>query len=546
MTHHCLTSPARSRRCSRCVRAAALLDLEPRLHMNGTLDTSFNGTGSIGFGTQAIDSIALQPDGKIVASQDISSDRTRSRLIRLNTNGSIDNTYNPSVNQSSEPDRLVVDLTAVGNDLLLLSSDRTLRKLSGNSVVATVPAVMPIGEFLDARLGTSTFPGLTDVYVDLHKEIDWPESFVRRLQSDLSFDTTFGSLRQGMIVPDTQMSFGVDADRVRFTDYFVQPDRKVLLSGYTFTPKNNAPNEETGRQGFVVRVNADGKTFDRSFATNGRWTPPAAGLPFVTADQVALDGSGRMVVVGTRFGDFFEPDEGDVYVTRLRADGSLDTTLGGDGFERFPGRNINLDDGGMGDLQFSADGKVIVRTRFGGSMFRLDTSGRLDLTFGATGRLTPVVNDDDPFPAFGDILLTSDNKMVTRSGRFAGEELLFPCTIARYNLASTAPAGNLSGLIYNDGNGNGSKSTREAGLGDVLVWVDLNNDGFQNRNEPGTYTDAAGRFNFGAINAGTYNVRQRLLNNWRQTQPGRGDPAPVTVVAGFGPNERWLPARRRP
>ncbi|TAE48794.1 MAG: hypothetical protein EAZ89_14875, partial [Bacteroidetes bacterium] len=66
-----------------------------RLNPDGSADTTFN-TGS-GF-NKAVTSIALQPDGKIVAGGLFSSfnNIARNRIARLNTDGSLDTTFNPA------------------------------------------------------------------------------------------------------------------------------------------------------------------------------------------------------------------------------------------------------------------------------------------------------------------------------------------------------------------------------------------------------------------------------------------------------------------
>jgi uncharacterized delta-60 repeat protein len=64
-----------------------------RLNNNGTIDNTFNiGTG---FNSE-VNTIALQPDGKILAGGFFTSYSgvTRNRIIRLNTGGTIDNTFN--------------------------------------------------------------------------------------------------------------------------------------------------------------------------------------------------------------------------------------------------------------------------------------------------------------------------------------------------------------------------------------------------------------------------------------------------------------------
>jgi uncharacterized delta-60 repeat protein len=76
-----------------------------RLNSNGTLDTSFNpgtGTGAIG----VVASIALQADGKILIGGSFSSynSTARNKIARLNSDGSLDGTFNPGTGLSESSD----------------------------------------------------------------------------------------------------------------------------------------------------------------------------------------------------------------------------------------------------------------------------------------------------------------------------------------------------------------------------------------------------------------------------------------------------------
>jgi uncharacterized delta-60 repeat protein len=70
-----------------------------RLHSNGTLDTSFNDTLSRGF-NGSVKAVALQSDGKIIVAGYFSvfnGNINKPYIIRLNTDGSADNSFNTSV-----------------------------------------------------------------------------------------------------------------------------------------------------------------------------------------------------------------------------------------------------------------------------------------------------------------------------------------------------------------------------------------------------------------------------------------------------------------
>lgn len=72
-----------------------------RLNSNGSLDTTFNtGAGANG----GIKTITLQPDGKIIIGGYFTSYNgvNRNRIARLNTNGNLDTTFNPGAGADSE------------------------------------------------------------------------------------------------------------------------------------------------------------------------------------------------------------------------------------------------------------------------------------------------------------------------------------------------------------------------------------------------------------------------------------------------------------
>ena len=108
-----------------------------RLNTDGSLDRGFDGDGTvaISFGTQdAVNAAALQPDGKIVVagSTYYAQTRTDMAVARLNTDGSLDKTFDPG-----GPD---------GDGKKVLSTE--------SDISATAVAVQPDGRILLAGAGT--------------------------------------------------------------------------------------------------------------------------------------------------------------------------------------------------------------------------------------------------------------------------------------------------------------------------------------------------------------------------------------------------------
>jgi GH25 family lysozyme M1 (1,4-beta-N-acetylmuramidase) len=64
----------------------------------------------------------------------------------------------------------------------------------------------------------------------------------------------------------------------------------------------------------------------------------------------------------------------------------------------------------------------------------------------------------------------------------------------------------ISGSVFNDTNGNGSRDTGEGGLSGWTVFIDLDNDGRLDKNETRVSTDTQGNWSFTNLAAGTYKV----------------------------------------
>ncbi|MCY2986910.1 MAG: dockerin type I domain-containing protein [Planctomycetota bacterium] len=88
----------------------------------------------------------------------------------------------------------------------------------------------------------------------------------------------------------------------------------------------------------------------------------------------------------------------------------------------------------------------------------------------------------------------------------------------------------ITGTIWNDGDADGLHDTGEAGLSGWTVYLDTNNNNTFDTGETSVTSDASGNYSF-TLNAGSYNVREVVQSNWRQTAPVGGVYA-VTLTAG--------------
>lgn len=88
--------------------------------------------------------------------------------------------------------------------------------------------------------------------------------------------------------------------------------------------------------------------------------------------------------------------------------------------------------------------------------------------------------------------------------------------------------GSISGVKWEDVNGNAEFDPNERGLAGVTIYADINGNGVLDANEPSTVTtadipetdfDEAGRYTLSGLNAGSYVIREVVPDGFRQTFP---------------------------
>ena len=89
--------------------------------------------------------------------------------------------------------------------------------------------------------------------------------------------------------------------------------------------------------------------------------------------------------------------------------------------------------------------------------------------------------------------------------------------------------GSIRGTKYNDLNANGRPDPGEVPIPNWQIYLDINNNGRADFNEPSTLTNGQGNYIFVNLPPGTYQVREVQQPNFRQTTP---NPAPITITSG--------------
>jgi uncharacterized delta-60 repeat protein len=300
-----------------------------RFNLDGSLDTSFSGDGkqTTAFaGDDKAYGLALQADGRIVvAGTETSGIDTNIALVRYNTDGSLDTTFDvdgkltlalgtggSSFELADKANAVAIQsngkFVVAGSSyfhylLLRYNADGTLdTSFSGDGKV--------IGEFSDT---TSTFNAIAlqgdgkiiavgDVYTGSY------DFGVARYDTNGNLDTSFNA------TGDKVFSLGAYE---HLSAVAVQADGKILLAGNTGTGFSST-------DAVLVRLNADG-SFDTGFG---------GGDGIVTLDvssadsfnSLMLQADGKILAAGTDQLGF-----GEALIARFNIDGTLDTSFSGDG-----------------------------------------------------------------------------------------------------------------------------------------------------------------------------------------------------------------------
>jgi len=321
----------------------------------GYLESNINydpgATFSIGTGfNNTVNTIAIQSDGKILVGGWFSSynGTTRNRIIRLNSDGSIDDTFNIGTGFNSD----VVAITIQSDGKILVggfftsyngtTSNRIIRLNSDGSIDNTF------------SIGTGFNDGVQVIQLQSDGKILVGGRFtsyngttinrIIRLNSDGSIDNTF--------------NIGTGFNNV-FLTIKIQSDGKILLGG-TFTLYDGTTRNR------IIRLNSDG-SIDNTFNIGTGFNS------FVNSIQIQSDGK---ILVGGGFTSYNGTTSN--LIIRLNSDGSIDDTFNiGTGFNDF-----------VNTLTTQSDGKILVGGQFtsyngttSNRIIRLNSDGSRDDTF---------------------------------------------------------------------------------------------------------------------------------------------------------------------
>jgi uncharacterized delta-60 repeat protein len=335
-----------------------------RINTNGTRDNTFNiGTGFDG----TVSDLAIQTDQKIIAVGSFTSYSgiTSNRIIRLNTNGTRDNTFNIGTGFDNSA---LVALVDTNGKILIGGSFTTYSGQTVNLVVRlntngtldtsfTFPSIFPAGGAITYITQRSN-----GNYVIVGTGILGSVSTGNKRRYVVEVTST-GSITSSFVIKNTGF-FGGNVNTIKPLS-----SNKILIGGAF-----NSFDDQTN-SGKLIRLNSD-DTFDNTF-TNGQLNGDVNVIKLISGET-------KMMVGGTftAYGATTNKNR----LIRLNADGTLDSTfnIGTSGFNS-----------GVMSLNVLSNGKMYVGgqfTSFSGQtapfIIKINANGSKDTSF----NLSQIIN----------------------------------------------------------------------------------------------------------------------------------------------------------
>ncbi len=384
-----------------------------RYQANGALDPGFNGTGKVTTAVGSYDvgrSVAVQSDGKIVVcGSSFSSGFNEFAIVRYNTDGSLDTALNGSGKMKTR-----IGKAAYGESLALQSDGKML--VTGQSDALAYPGAsggksdLAVARFLqDGSLdpGFGT-PGRVTTDVSRGRE-----DYASAAAITTSGGITVGGRRSNGVDQDFFIagfdSAGILTGEVKVIDFGGQDD---ILTGLLIQPDGRIVASGYSENGTnadfeLARLNQFG-SLDTSFNGTGK-VITAVGSGNDYAQCVTLQADGKLLLGG--FASIGSTN--DFALVRYNADGSLDSGFGSGG-------KVTTAIGGGHDqaycMALQSDGKILLGgivsngSNFDFGLARYLANGSLDTTFGSGGKVTTAIGSGDD--RMYSLAIQSDGKIV--------------------------------------------------------------------------------------------------------------------------------------
>ena len=330
-----------------------------RYNLDGTLDTTFNGTGmvitKISDLTVPVDdakAVIQQSNGRlVVVGVTASGVNDDCALVRYNKDGSLDETFGEQgivTMGFGTKDDTCLSIIQQADDKLVVAGEAAMS--NGNDKADFALARFNADGSLDSSFGTggkvtTDFGGTTNNGRSVIQLADGKllmagysdyNFALTRYNTDGSLDTAFDT--------DGKLFVDIASDRDYAISVLQQADGRLVLAGYTNVNPGNKTNFA------VVRLNQDG-SFDPSFNSTGKLVLSVDSNNNAVA-KVIQQTDGKLVLAGSTI-----TSSKHMALVRLNTGGSLDTGFGGDG-------KVTANIGSVSDEAVSvvqqADGKLTV------------------------------------------------------------------------------------------------------------------------------------------------------------------------------------------
>jgi uncharacterized delta-60 repeat protein len=347
-----------------------------RLNSDGSRDTTF--LQNTHAANNPVWAIEAQPDGKILVGGafNIWNNNTANRIVRLNTDGTIDNTFNASsggLPANGSPRSIVLQ----SNGQILVGGDFTFwNEVTVYYIVRLNPDGTRDTTFT-TNAGTAANGGIKKILIQPDGKIlvagsftTWngvSQNYIVRLNADGTRDTSFTSLLP-TLPPGSVYSY---YDFV--PDIALQNDGKIVVA-FNLVYYDSSYTVETNETG-IYRLNSNGSV-DSAFSNQNKNAAGSTQRDFFV-EKVAVQNNQQIIASGR-----FDTWNGATAnrIVRLNSDGTRDATFTTNAGTAF--------DAGVSAMHIQRNQQVILSgdfTTFNGAavkrMVRLNSNGTLDAAF---------------------------------------------------------------------------------------------------------------------------------------------------------------------
>jgi uncharacterized delta-60 repeat protein len=265
-----------------------------RLNANGSIDSSFN----ICTIDNQVSDINYQSDGKILVTGNFTNVNGTSlnRIVRLNSDGIIDTSFNVGSGFTNNWDEIIeleiqndgkIIVTGSGSMLYNNASTKGLVRLNTDgSIDSTFNSGTGLsGQYVGAKRGCLIqSDGKLVVYGSFNKYNNETVNYITKLKTDGTRDFSFNNICKGFDLTNGLI----------FKTAALQPDGKILVGG-TFTAYNGFTKS------YLVRLNSDG-SIDNTL-TFGGGVGFQGNTGFHTINTIVVQSNGK-ILIGGDFGIF--------------------------------------------------------------------------------------------------------------------------------------------------------------------------------------------------------------------------------------------------